>query len=134
MSTGASMVEFDRQVYNIVKQIPAGRVSTYGQIACAVDRPPSVEPRAFTRIRARWVGYALGRCPDDVPWHRVVNAGGRISRRPGYSVALQRHLLEQEGIRFDDKGRIDLGRFAWCLDDQPAWSQDLVGASPPPGR
>lgn len=64
----------------------------------------------------RLVGYALAALPDDsrVPWHRVVNAQGRVSPRaePGAD-ALQRALLERERVRFDARGRIDLTRYGW---------------------
>lgn len=97
-------------VYAAVADIPRGRVSTYGRIADAIGRHGA----------ARQVGYALAALPsgrDDVPWHRVVNAMGRISPRadPGYD-GLQQRLLEAEGVRFDASGRIDLGRYLW----QPA--------------
>lgn len=91
----------------IVRLIPEGRVATYGQIAALANRPRN----------ARQVGYALARLNDEsVPWHRVVNAGGSISERgldPLESVERQRFLLREEGVVFDRRGRIDLGRFGW---------------------
>ncbi|MEK6588384.1 MAG: MGMT family protein, partial [Chloroflexota bacterium] len=65
------------------------------------------------RVRARWVGYALADCPEDVPWHRVVNAKGHISPRLGLGPPLQRTLLKQEGTRFDANGRLDLPALEW---------------------
>lgn len=92
----------------IVRCIPEGRVATYGQIAALAERPR----------HARQVGYALARLRDDsVPWHRVVNAGGEVSQRgldPLESVDRQRFLLEEEGVLFDRRGRIDLDRFGWA--------------------
>jgi methylated-DNA-protein-cysteine methyltransferase-like protein len=73
-----------------------------------------MNPVSYDRIKARWVGYALKRCPEEVPWHRVVNARGEVSIRPGFE--LQRALLEDEGIKFDAHSQIDLKRFAWKPD------------------
>jgi alkylated DNA nucleotide flippase Atl1/uncharacterized protein YndB with AHSA1/START domain len=81
-------------------------VATYGQIAALADLPG----------HARQVGYALNAMPHDglAPWHRVINAQGKISRRatPGYEF-IQRGLLEAEGVRFGPDGRISLKRFGW---------------------
>jgi methylated-DNA-protein-cysteine methyltransferase-like protein len=95
-----------QRIYRIVRRIPRGRVATYGQVARL----------AGLAGHARQVGYALHALPDesDVPWHRVINARGEISRRaePGWE-GMQRSLLEAEGICFDDRQRIALSRFAW---------------------
>ena len=94
--------------HHLVRCIPEGRVATYGQIAALAERPR----------HARQVGFALARLSDDsVPWHRVVNARGEVSERgldPMESVDQQRFLLEEEGIVFDRRGRIDLDRFGWA--------------------
>ena len=91
----------------LVRLIPEGRVATYGQIAALANRPRN----------ARQVGYVLARLnDDDVPWHRVVNVRGSISERgldPLESVEHQRFLLQEEGVVFDGRGRIDLDRFGW---------------------
>jgi methylated-DNA-protein-cysteine methyltransferase-like protein len=102
---------FDARVYGLCRLIPAGRVTTYGWIAAAIDPPRDMEPLAFDRIKARWVGYALARCPADVPWHRVINYQGGLSLRPGHEH--QRALLEDEGIRFNFSGRVDLEYYGW---------------------
>jgi methylated-DNA-protein-cysteine methyltransferase-like protein len=76
----------------------------------------AVARRAGIAGHARQVGYAMHALPDGtaVPWHRVVNAKGEISRRKSGSGALvQRVLLEREGVRFTGRGRIDLERFGW---------------------
>ncbi|MGB8698263.1 MAG: MGMT family protein [Thermosynechococcaceae cyanobacterium] len=94
-------------VYALVRQIPAGQVATYGQIAECLG----------LYGQARQVGYALFRVPveSDIPWHRVINAQGKISESPqrqGGDV-LQKIRLEQEGVEFDPQGRIDLQRHRW---------------------
>jgi methylated-DNA-protein-cysteine methyltransferase-like protein len=100
-------------VYAIVRRIPRGRVTTYGSIAAAIQDPDGIDPLAYRRIRARWVGYAMADAPEDIPWQRVVNALGRISPRPGFGAAWQKALLRREGIRFSRQGRIDLKDHGW---------------------
>jgi methylated-DNA-protein-cysteine methyltransferase-like protein len=94
-------------ILDAVRAIPRGRVATYGQIARLAGLGDA----------ARRVGYALAALParSGVPWHRVVNAEGRISMRSGdRSVEiLQRRLLKREGVRFDRTERIDLTLFRW---------------------
>ncbi|MCR4404364.1 MAG: MGMT family protein [Candidatus Acetothermia bacterium] len=92
------------QIYQVVRQIPFGRVATYGQIARLAGPP----------CDARIVGWALGSLrynPIDrpVPWQRVINAQGKVST--GYR---QQELLEQEGVVFDCHGQTDLARFGWA--------------------
>lgn len=94
-------------IYQIVRQIPKGRVATYGQVA----------DLANLYGKARLVGYALYRVDirSDIPWHRVINAKGEISYsslRHGADY-LQRSLLEQEGIRFSPEGKINLQEYLW---------------------
>jgi methylated-DNA-protein-cysteine methyltransferase related protein len=95
------------RIYAVVARIPRGRVATYGQVAALAGLPR----------QARLAGYALHGLPDGstLPWHRVINAAGRVSERsePGPSEGLQRHLLEEEGVVFDLSGRVDLRRYRW---------------------
>ena len=94
---------FDSAVYRLVRQIPRGRVVTYGQLAVLLG-----SPRA-----ARAVGYAMKRGPHDIPWQRVVNTRGGISVRADVSgMITQRVLLEGEGIGFR-RDRVDLARYRW---------------------
>ena len=95
-----------QRIYAVVRRIPRGRVATYGQIARL----------AGLAGHARQVGYALHALPEEstVPWHRVVNARGTISRRaePGADLT-QQQLLAGEGVTFDARGRIPLDRIGW---------------------
>jgi methylated-DNA-protein-cysteine methyltransferase related protein len=97
---------YDR-IYAVVRQIPYGKVATYGQVA---------ELAGLVR-GARVAGYALFRVtPDmDVPWQRVINAKGEISASPFRLGAdhLQRALLEAEGVTFNQQGKIDLNQYLW---------------------
>jgi len=105
---------FFDQVWNIVRTIPCGRVCTYGQIATVIERPAGVTVRHFKAARARWVGQAMAQCPSDVPWHRVVNAQGKIShRRTGDSHRTQHALLVNEGVIFEKGDRIRLEHYGW---------------------
>jgi methylated-DNA-protein-cysteine methyltransferase-like protein len=101
-----------KRIYEVVKRIPEGRVATYGQIAKLAGLPNG----------ARQVGYALAALygTSDVPWQRVVNAKGEISPRadPAGHEDLQRRLLEGEGVTFDPRGRIALGRYRWQPRDR----------------
>jgi methylated-DNA-protein-cysteine methyltransferase-like protein len=105
--------EFNHKVWVIVRQIPQGKVSTYGQIASYISPPPGMDPKSYLAFGARWVGGAMADCPEDVPWQRVINSKGKVSLRPGVGGSLQRELLEAEGVVFDEHDRIDLKRFAW---------------------
>jgi methylated-DNA-protein-cysteine methyltransferase-like protein len=102
---------FYEQVWNIVRQIPYGKVAAYGQIAKMIPPPNGVEIESYVAFAARWVGGAMANCPDDVPWQRVINSQGKISERAG--AERQRQLLEGEGIEFDAKDRIDLKKYGW---------------------
>lgn len=100
------MGSFSESVYTTVRRIPHGRVVSYGDVAAMLGKPRA----------ARGVGWALNTLDDesDVPWWRVINRRGEISiRHPDFSVRVQRALLEDEGVLFDDAGRVDLARFGW---------------------
>jgi methylated-DNA-protein-cysteine methyltransferase-like protein len=95
------------RIYAQVRKVPRGRVATYGQIASL----------AGLDGQARQVGYAMAALPSSstVPWHRVINAQGRVSMRSegsGGSI-IQQQLLEREGVVFDGGGRVALARFGW---------------------
>ena len=101
----SSSTTYER-IYRAARRIPRGRVATYGQIA----------ELAGLGGHARQVGYAMHALPadSDVPWHRVVNAQGRVSPRgDGVGATIQEKLLAKEGIEIDARGRIDLARYRW---------------------
>jgi methylated-DNA-protein-cysteine methyltransferase-like protein len=105
MTTASASGTYAR-IYAVIARIPRGRVATYGQIASLAGLPG----------HARQVGYALSWLPDGsrVPWHRVINAKGEVSRRsePGDD-GEQRRLLEAEGVVFSESGRVSLARCRW---------------------
>jgi methylated-DNA-protein-cysteine methyltransferase related protein len=102
---------FNHQVWEIVRQIPPGKVATYGQIAHQIPLPEGLDEKGYQAFGPRWVGGAMAACPQDVPWQRVINSKGEISTRPGAEE--QRRLLEEEGVTFDERGRVDLDLFGW---------------------
>ncbi len=95
---------YDR-VVKFIRSIPAGKVATYGQIADYAGNPRA----------AREVAYILHSSSEkeDLPWQRVINSKGRISMKPGYGYELQKRLLEDEGVAFDDEDRVDFQRYLW---------------------
>lgn len=103
MPTDPQTLALFPRVYDIVRQVPSGRVTTYGDVAQLVGQG----------CDARVVGYAMAACPDDIPWQRVINAQGKISLQ-GDNAAKQRLRLEAEGITFDPRGKIDLKRYRWA--------------------
>ena len=104
---------FNALVWEITRQIPAGKVCTYGQIAAMLPPPEGMTLKDYEAFGARWVGGAMAACPADVPWQRVINSQGKISLRKGGGGSHQRELLEDEGIVFDPRQRVDLARYRW---------------------
>lgn len=104
---------YNLQVWELVRQVPAGQVVTYGQIAQLIPPPRDLSLKDYHAFGARWVGSAIALCPPDVPWHRVINAQGKISQRRGGGEFEQRHLLESEGVLFDDAGRVNLRKYRY---------------------
>ena len=94
-------------VYHLVRDIPKGRVMTYGQIAAILGHPRA----------SRAVGYALRACDTrapGLPWQRVINRLGEVSARSEVErPIIQRELLEKEGIYFDERDRCDLKKYRW---------------------
>jgi len=105
---------FAAVVLRCVRMIPHGHVATYGQIAALAGRARA----------ARAVGRVMRGCPPGVPWHRVINHQGGISKRANASGMLtQRVLLLGEGIRLR-RGRVPLDRYRW---DAPARGRSTNG-------
>jgi methylated-DNA-protein-cysteine methyltransferase related protein len=116
--SGMKVSEPYARIYAVVKRIPAGRVATYGQVAALAGLAGA----------ARQVGYALNATPRGIriPWQRVVNAQGTVSRRADPDDEIrQRRLLEAEGVRFDPRGRIPLDRYRWKPRGTPRAEDDL---------
>jgi methylated-DNA-protein-cysteine methyltransferase-like protein len=92
---------FYKQVYEIVSEIPYGKVISYGQIACMLGRPRS----------ARQVGWAMRVCPDNLPWHRVVKADGTVAG--GMYADMRREMLMAEKVPFLEDGRVNMDVCRW---------------------
>lgn len=98
---------YRERVYDIVRQIPVGRVMTYGQLAIILGE-------GYT---ARTVGYVMHGADEGVPWQRVINSQGKCSTgRLTIPINLQQEILEAEGVVFNDKGKCDLKIFQWHPD------------------
>lgn len=92
-------------MFEVVKSIPEGKVSTYGQLALKLGKPHG----------AREVGWMLhSNTSADVPCHRVVNRDGRLAPNFAFDGAEeQKRRLESEGVRFTDSMHVDLEKFLW---------------------
>ena len=94
------------RIYDVVRRVPKGHVTSYGEIARLAGIPR----------HARQVGYALHHLAGDtdIPWHRVLNAAGEIAKRAyPEDGRWQRTLLEAEGVEFDERGRVALRKYWW---------------------
>ncbi len=115
------------RIYAVARQIPAGKVATYGQIAGIV-----------AGCTARMVGHAMASLPEGlgVPWQRVINAQGTISPRGNQlSSHMQRVLLSEEGVTFMRTGKVDWKQVRWSgppihwliengFDPEPKWKEE----------
>lgn len=108
---------FFSMVHSLVAAIPPGKVMTYGGIAAFLGRPRA----------ARLVVLAL-RSPGsgaEIPWHRVVGAGGKIPPRNSFPDAdehrFQQSILISEGVLFTADGRVDLGLCLWSPENPLLW-------------
>ena len=101
--------DFFERVWELVAEIPYGRVATYGQLADMLGYPR----------HARLAGAAMHHAPQGLPCHRVVNKTGTLA--PGFAFGgqeRQRDMLETEGVTFLADGRIDMARHQWGRDEQ----------------
>jgi methylated-DNA-protein-cysteine methyltransferase-like protein len=96
---------FTQKAKALIKRVPKGRVATYAQIAALAGSP----------LGARQVVRVLHACSrsDNLPWHRIINAQGRIALKPGQGYEEQRSLLMAEGVAFAADGSIDLKKYQW---------------------
>lgn len=105
-------------VWEIVRQVPEGQVTTFGQIASMIPPPEGMDERDYDRLAPRFVGDAMNavswKDEATVPWHRVINGKGGISLPPeSKPAALQRARLRHEGALTDDSEMADLARLGW---------------------
>jgi len=96
---------FTKKVKSLLRQVPAGSVASYGLIAALAGNP-----RAARQVA--WILHSSS-SRDHLPWHRVVNRMGKISLKPFGGYEIQKQLLLQEGIVFDENDVINLDRFLW---------------------
>jgi len=97
---------FSKKVIELIRQVPKGKIATYGQIAKLAGKPQG----------SRGVSWILNSSSKTykLPWQRILGASGKISFPEGSAeYKKQKKLLVSEGIEFDDKGFIDLARFQW---------------------
>jgi len=100
----ADSTNFFEKIFDVVKQVPYGRVTSYGAIASFLGAARS----------ARMVGWAMNGCPGDLPAHRVVNRVGLLSGKHHFEgTNLMQQLLENEGIEVDDNKIVDFKKYFW---------------------
>lgn len=136
MQTPPNPDQFNQHVWKIVRQVPLGRVTTYGQIASMLPCPVEIKPEDFQKLAPRWVGQAMNKVSavdnQHIPWWRVINAKGGISL-PQESHAAHQQLtrLKKEGVSFNDRDQTDLAQFGWTGPD-PEWASANGFAMPAP--
>jgi len=96
---------FTLKVKALIRQIPSGKVASYGLIAALAGNP-----RAARQVA--WILHSSS-AADQLPWHRVVNRKGKISLKPFEGYEIQKQRLLQEGVVFDEKDTIELDRYLW---------------------
>jgi methylated-DNA-protein-cysteine methyltransferase-like protein len=104
---------FYTQVWNIITRIPRGKVASYGQIAKMLRPPAGMDTETYTEFGALWVSNAVAASPSEIPWQRVVNSKGQITERDGLEAKRHRLMLEDEGVFFNPRGRIDMLKYGW---------------------
>ena len=138
---------FNMLVWDIVRQDPYGKVTTYGQIASMLPCPAGVDPADYEKLAPRWVGNAMnavsgvsGKEEPSIPWHRVINSKGGISLSPELRAGIeQRARLKAEGVILNAKEQVDFRVVGWQGPDV-SWREaqgflpprPLVAEEPPP--
>lgn len=97
---------FTQRVVHIIKNIPSGKVCTYGYIAEMAGNPRGARQVA-------WILHSSSQ-KYDLPWHRVINSKGKISLK-GDKYKMQKQLLEKEGVIFDSNDVIDFEQYLWIF-------------------
>lgn len=103
---------FFQEIYQLVAEIPAGQVVSYGQLAMMLGRPRG----------ARMVGWAMHQAPPGLPCHRVVKQDGQLA--PEHVFPEQRWRLAAEGVSFTADGRVQMDRYLWTGADDASEEQD----------
>ena len=96
---------FSQKIKDIIKKIPQGKVTTYGQIATGAGNPRA------TRLVV-WILNSSSE-KERLPWHRVINGKGQISLKPGQGYEIQKELLRKEGVKFGENDTVDFERYLW---------------------
>ncbi|MBI9091675.1 MAG: MGMT family protein [Desulfobacterium sp.] len=102
---GGPLTLFTQRALQVIKGIPKGNVLTYGRVAALAGKPRGA--RQVSRLL-----HAMSE-KHDLPWHRVINARGKISLKPSHGYELQRALLASEGIKFTRNDTIELSIYQW---------------------
>jgi methylated-DNA-protein-cysteine methyltransferase-like protein len=95
--------QFVKDIYAITRLIPEGRVTSYGAIATALEQ----------KRRVRMVGWALNKCLEDVPAHRVLNRNGVLTGRQFFGGARMQELLQAEGVMVDQNKVVNFQEVFW---------------------
>lgn len=99
------MTELSKQIVNTILSIPEGKVLSYGAVA-ALSGNPGAARQVSWLLKSQTNKYNL-------PWHRVISSKGKISIKDYHGYALQKSLLESEGVIFDDKDNVNLELYLW---------------------
>ncbi|MEN8153894.1 MAG: MGMT family protein [Acidobacteriota bacterium] len=102
--------DFTLNVISVIRDIPSGKVVTYGQVAFMAGNP-------YGARQVSWILNSFSK-KEGLPWHRVVNGKGKISLAKDHGYEEQMYRLKNEGIEFDKNGKIDLGRYLWQVKDK----------------
>ena len=144
MTAHPDIEQFNRTVWSIVRQVPNGIVTTYGQIASMIPRPPEVDETDYEKLSPRWVGDAMNAVSradnKNIPWWRVINSRGGVSLKPETQAGTQqRTRLKREGVKFDEKELVDFAAVGWTGPDDDWLAEHglmkpkpLIPDEPPP--